>query len=309
MSGSSPFRRRLIEWAAGARDLGLHEFLRLLPTEVCSDLGAALAVAFGPRARPHWFERGRMVLAKLRPDLADPAALEAAALRIWGGMGRISAEFSVQPRFMREGRVQDARPGTLQALLDDPRPTIFCFLHLGSWEVAVMRLALLAPGRLLAIAMRPETPVQTRIMARCRARLPMEVLWMYPGIWRRVLERLRQPGGLAFIAGDEPDGGTIKAPFFGRPPRIDGNLGKMVRLAAATGARIVPIYAERRPGVRFVVHTLEPVEVAAAVSDEAVLAAVLRINALIEPVVRNLADQWLVAVGFGKDVKAIRPLD
>ena len=309
MTSPSPYRRRIAQWAAEARDLALHHVMRVLPTETCSELGARLGDSIGRKGHPGLEARGRMVLARLRRDFKDPTALDAATSRLWEGVGRVAAEFSVLRRFEREGRIRETQPGMLQALLENPAPVIFCFLHIGNWEVALMRVARLAPGRMIVVAMIPENPAQTRIVGRWRASLRTEVRWMNPGIWRPVLQRLRQPGGLAFIAGDEPDAASIGAPFFGRPPRINGNLGKMVRLAAATGARIVPIYAERRPGVRFAIHTLEPVEIAAADSDDEVLAAVLRINALIEPVVRDLADQWLVAVGFGKDVKEIRPPD
>ena len=295
-------KRRLKQGAADARDLALHHLLKLLPTQACSDLGSWMAPLMNPKAYPLLDSRGRSALARIRPDLS----LDAAMRRLWQNIGRVSAEYSVLGRMAREGRIEEAEPGRLRALLDDPRPAIFCFLHIGNWDVAHMAIALAAPGRMIALAMPSPSRAQSAIIEGARSRLPSQVLWMSPKVWRAVLEQLKTPGGLAYIAGDEPGPVTVATPFFGRRPTTEGNLGKMVRLAAATGARIVPIFAERLPGVRFRLTLLQAVEVAGGDDERGVLAEVVRINALIEPVVRSRADQWLVAIGFGRDVKELR---
>ena len=308
MSQAAPLQRRLGRWAADARDLSLHHLLRALPTETCSDMGARLSGIIGRRGHPVAVARTQAVLARIRPDLVDPADLEAATSRLWENMGRIYAEYSVLARMVPEGRVAEADPGRLGALLAGPRPVICLFLHIGNWELAGQRVADLAPWRMIAPVMPPDSPVQAGVVARWRARLPCDVRLMHPRVWREVLERLRRPGGVAFIAGDEPNETSVSAPFFGHPPRTDGNLGKIVRLAAATGALIVPIYAERKPGVRFVIETLPPTEVAAGVRGEAaVVAQVLRIDAMLEPVIRRFADQWHLPAYFGKDIKLLAP--
>ena len=96
--------------------------------------------------------------------------------------------------------------------------------------------------------------------------------------------------------------GRVHAPFFGRPPSLNGNLGKMVRLASATGARIVPVYAERRPGAHFVLHALPAMRVTADGRDrQALLDAVVKLDALLDPIVRKYSEQWYMAVEFGDD--------
>ena len=306
MSQAAPLKRRIGRWSADARDLCLHYLLRALPTEACSAVGAQLSGLIGRRGHPFALSRSRVVLSRLRPDFAEPAALEAATVRLWENMGRVYAEYSVLGRMVAEGRVTEAQPGRLAELLAGPRPVICMFLHIGNWEIAGQRVADLAPGRMIAPVMPPDSPVQAGVVARWRARLPCDVRPMHPRVWREVLERLRRPGGVAFIAGDEPNAISVSAPFFGRPPRTDGNLGKIVRLAAATGALIAPIYAERRPGVRFVIGLLPPTEVARDVKGEAaVMTEVLRLDAMIAPVIRRLADQWLITVYFGKDIKQL----
>lgn len=309
MTGAPPRARRIRRWAADARDLSLHYLMRLLPTETCSALGAWLGGAIGPRAHRLMTARAQAALSRLQPTLDRPKALEAASRGLWAGVGRVFAEYSVLGRLPGEGRIAEAQAGRLQALLADARPLILCFLHLGNWDVALMHAARMAPGRMIVVALPSESRIQTQIVGGWRRSLPMDTRWVHPGVWKAVLQRLQRPGGIAYIAADEPDGGSIGGPFLGRPPRIDGNLGKMVRLAAATGARIVPIYAERLAGVRFLVHTLPEVEVSGATDEGAVLADALRIDALIDPVVRRLADQWVIALGFGKDVKAITPTE
>jgi lauroyl/myristoyl acyltransferase len=74
----------------------------------------------------------------------------------------------------------------------------------------------------------------------------------------------------------------------------------MVRLASTTGARILPVYAERRSGARFTVHALPAIDIDADRRDAAaILESVVRLDALLDPIVRRLAEQWYMAIEFG----------
>lgn len=289
----------------------MHNALRLAPTEACSDVGARLSGSVGRRSHPVADARCRTLLARLRPDWAEtPEGLEAAVARAWENIGRCYAEYSVLARIVREGRVTEAEPGLLTELTAaGARRTIWCFLHLGNWEVVAHRLAHLTGGRGIGIGDPPPSPVRAGIFRRWHDTLPGITRSTGPGVWREVVRYLNKPDGAVLINIDEPTAASVGAPFFGRPPRTDGNISKVVRMAAAAGARLVPVYAERLPGVRFVIHALPPVEIdpAARGPGAVALAETLRVDAMIAPVIRRFADQWHMASYFGKDVEQVRP--
>jgi Kdo2-lipid IVA lauroyltransferase/acyltransferase len=303
MSGTAIQRLRLL--AEEARDLALFHGLRGLPTEVCSDLGARLGQSFGRRYHPLAEARSRLALAQLRPELADPVLLETAMTELWRNAGRTYAEFSLLRRIVREGRVTQSDPALLHSVIADPRPLILCFLHLGNWEVLGQQMGQVLPGRVGTIVLPPASRAHSLLARHRRRHLPMDFFEVNRHVWRVAGLRLRQPGGVLWLAGDEAHNGRVFAPFLGRAPVMDGNLGKMVRLASSTGARILPIYAERQPGVRFVVHALPQIMVVPDRRDaEGIREAVVQLDALLDPIVRRLAEQWYMAIEFGYDVKA-----
>jgi lauroyl/myristoyl acyltransferase len=197
--------------------------------------------------------------------------------------------------------VAQGNPDLLREAARDRRPLILCFLHLGNWEVLGEQMAHLWPGRIAAVVMPPANRAHAFIARRRRRHLPADLIEMDRHVWRAAAARLREPGGVLWLAADETHAGRVGAPFLGRPPVTDGNLGKMVRLAACTGARILPIYAERHPEARFTLHALPELTVLADRRDAAgMLEAVLHLDSLLEPVVRRLAEQWYMAIEFGQ---------
>ena len=277
------------------RDLVLHYAMRALPTEACSDVGAWLGLRLGRDGHPKAAARVPHVLTLLRPALADdPVALDAACTMVWRNVGRVFAEFSVLHRMLPEGRVRIASPDLLQEAAAGP--LILCFLHVGNWEVLGEQLAALWPGRGLGVVMPPENRAHAFIARRRRKRLDAGLLVMQPGVWRHAADWLRRPDGMLWLAADEAGGGV---PFLGRQAHQRGNLGKMVRLASLTGARILPVYAERLAGVRFVVRALPPITITADRRDPvALLAQTAALDAQLEPILRRFAEQWYMATAF-----------
>lgn len=287
------------------RDLGLHYGMRALPTAACSALGSVLGTTLGQRGHPAADARARMVLTRLRPDLAaTPAALEANLRRLWQHVGRTYAEFAAIQRIVPEGRSELCDPERLDAAYADERPLILCFVHLGNWEVLGQQVSthpLIHRGRpISAVVMPPANRAHAHIAARRRATLPVELVPMSRRVWHTVAETLRRPGGIVWLAGDEVANGRVFAPHFGRAPRIDGNLGKIVRLAAATGARVLPMYSERVGPVRFRSHVLPMLDMPRGrLDDAAIRAQVMRIDAVFDPIIRRLVTQWYMAIEFG----------
>lgn len=289
------------------RDLCLHFGMRALPTRACSDLGAWLGATLGPRGHPTADARVRALFAQLRPDLAVTlAALEANVRLLWQNVGRTYAEFAAIQRIIPEGRAFMSGQGRLEEVYADDRPVILCFVHLGNWELLARQVSaqgLIKRGRrFTAVVMPPANRAQAYIASRCRASLPVELVPMGQQVWRVVGERLRRPGGIVWLAADEAANGRVHAPHFGRRLRVTGNLGKIVRLAAATGARVLPMYNERIGTARFHSHILPVMDMPQGrLSEDELEAQVLRIDALFAPIVQRLLTQWYMAVEFGAE--------
>jgi Kdo2-lipid IVA lauroyltransferase/acyltransferase len=293
LAGPSPEARLSL---AERRDLGLYRVMRSLPVPVVSRLGAGLGQILGRRAHPAEDARVVAALRHLRCDFAEnPAALKAAQTRLWANVGRVYAEFCVLHKIVPEGRVSIDDPGTLDAVVADGRPVIVPFVHLGNWETSAIQIVYRAPGRVAAMAAPPpRNRVRARIAAMQRGRLPGKVLTVDGNVWRRALHHLEQPGGILIVAVDELGADGVSVPSMGRALEAPGNLGKLVRLAARTGAIILPLYNERLAGATFVTRLMAPLELARTLkmSAEEHRHHVARLDALYGPVVLRLIDQW-----------------
>ncbi len=300
-SGARSFRQIVPE----LRDIALHYALRGLPTEACSALGAHLGGWLGRRGHPVAASRSLTLLRTLRPDL-NTVAIETACARLWANIGRTFAEFSVIHRMLPQGRATLSDPALLDGVYADQRPLILCFVHLGNWEVLgrqVVQHPRIYPGRpFVAVVEPPGNRAHAFVAARQRGVLPVELAPMGPRVWHTVAETLRRPGGIAWLAADEFANRRVYAPHFGRRVRTDGNLGKIVRLAAATGARIMPIYNERLPGTRFVTHVGAPLEIPSGrLGAQDLATQVMRLDAIFAPIIRQHVDQWYMASEFRAD--------
>jgi KDO2-lipid IV(A) lauroyltransferase len=284
------------------RDLTLVRLMGRLPVRAVSRLGATLGQWSGRRGHPAAAARTAQALASLRPDYAaDPELLEAAQRRLWANIGRVYAEFCVLERIVREGRVSFADEALLGEVIRDGRPVIIAYVHLGNWETTGMQLATRAPHRICAMADRlPANRIQAEVAASQRARWPGSVISVNAMAWRRVLAHLQTPGGILYIAIDEHAGAGVRTPAFGRAPAVHGNLGKIVRLAARTGAIILPTYSERLPGARFRAHFLEPLYPPAGDSADTtqLQARMQALDALFAPIVLRHLDQWFGLLEF-----------
>ena len=287
---------------AELRDYAIYLGLRALPIDLCSALGAMLGRGkMGRLSRPAADARGRAAMALLRPDLATPDRIAASTDLLWGNIGRLFCEFAVLPRILASGRATMADPALFDAIYADPRPIIWCFVHTGSWEVLGGQVAnhpAVRAGRSIAgIVMPPTNRAHAKVAANQRAYMDVDLIPMDAKIWHRLAEKLSHPGGVVWLAADEIVDGVVMAPHFGRRLKPNGNMGKIVRLAAVTGARVVPIYNERRGGAHFVSHILPPLDIPRGrLGPEGVLAQVARLDAGFAPIVRRHLDQWLWTV-------------
>ena len=287
---------------AELRDISLYRVMRSLPVPLVSRIGASLGQILGRRTHPEAAARAAATIRLLRPDLArDPHTLEAAQTRLWANVGRVYAEFCVLDKIVRERRATIGDPGTLDAVLADGRPVIVAFAHLGNWETITSQIVDRAPGRLAALANPvPRNRVQAHIATLQRGRQGFTVMTIDGNVWRRAMRHLEQPGGILMVAADEQVEGRVSAPSFGRALDSRVNLAKIVRMAARTGAIILPLYSERLGGARFATQVLPPLEFARKlkIGSEEHLQQVARLDALFAPVVLRLIDQWFGLIEY-----------
>lgn len=284
---------------AEMRDLAAHYAMKTLPVPACSAAGAVLANA-ARLAFPNTHRHIKTLFAALRPGwAADPIEMERAARRCWTATGRTYAEVSVAWRMLRGGRAVFDHVERVDEAMASGRPVILLFVHTGNWEMSGMQFALRYPGRILAVYAPPTNAAHARIAMSVRRALPADFAAMSPRLWRQALRHLDRPGGVLWIAADEFTEGVVKAPFFGRPPSLDGNIGKVARLASRTGAIVVPFYSERHPGPRFTTHVLEPIRFDRADPSEGDLQKRVRqLESMLAPHVIRLIDQWYMALYY-----------
>ena len=273
--------------------------LKAVPASLSSSFGASVSPV-PRRMYPLVNRHAKALFSALRPDWrGDEAALEAALRRLWSSASRTYAEVPASHRLAVGGHVTLEHPERLDEAMASGRPVICAFVHTGNWEISGVQLACRYPGRAMAIYDPPKARSAAELVMRERRKMPAELVPMSKMVWRHALKRLRQPGGALWVPADEFAFHSVHAPFFGRPPRTDGNLGKIARLALLTDAIVVPFYGERHPGVRFTTHLLPPMRFKGNANDEAaILEAVLALDAAItEPVIRFI-DQWYMALYY-----------
>jgi KDO2-lipid IV(A) lauroyltransferase len=150
-----------------------------------------------------------------------------------------------------------------------------------------------APGRLGGMAVPlPSNRARAQIAAMQRGRLGADVMAIDGNVWRRAVQHLEQRRGVLFVAADEQAEGHVSTPSCGRA--LEGNLAKIVRIAARTGAIILPLYSERLASATFITHVLPPVEFPQKLKLDKDLQRqqVAHLDALFSPVVLRLLDQW-----------------
>lgn len=273
-----------------AVDLGVHFGLKVLPTDLCSAVGAWL----GGFAIPRWHQgavrKARRNLVRLLPDATEEER-EAILRRNWENQGRMMTEFSIIGRLARPSRRVVWH--NVEAVVEAKKkgPVIMVGLHLGNWEI-------LGP-KLVELGFEPSanyTPPTGRARAWIADRLRVKLGYrlMPPGKdGIRPAIKILKGGGVISIFCDEGFAGKIRGPFFDRPAHLEGNLAIVVRLARHSGATICPGYILRKDGANFEAFALDPIVLPPEETPgERLIDDVLLLNSVIEPVIRAHLDQW-----------------
>lgn len=264
-------------------------WMRHAPNRLAHGYGTLVARHLAHRLYPEVGQRARENLRRLRPDLDEAAAMEA----VWDNLARTLLEAPRCRRLHREGRVEVVGAEHLSH-----RPLLFAGLHLSSWELFAPTIVATGtdPG---IIVQPPPNAYRARVLEEERARAGVRRLPLYRDGTRPALQELRRPDGVLGMFLDENMNGRVGAPSLGRGPRQGGNIEQIAKLARVTGAAIVVGYVVRLPEApdppRFRMTFLPPIWVAKSRDREAdIRQAVDRIDALIDPIVRDNITQWFM---------------
>lgn len=287
----------------GGLDHLLHTVAPVIGIDGASALGAAIARRTIPRHHPDWVQRADAALARLRPEF-DAHGRAAMLDRRHAAIGRVMMEFAVMPQLVQQGRLRIDRADRLRAALQDDGPVILAALHLGNWELSTSAAVLhrlagsSGPVRPVhAIYQPPRSRFRHRLAVRARHRIGTSLL--PPGrAAAPAAMRVLRDRGLVWLALDDYRDRQVNGPLLGRPAGRHGNLAVAVRLAAATGARVVPIYVVRDGGAWFTLKVLaEPADWSARLADARagdIRPAVRALNARVEGPVRDHLEQWFM---------------
>lgn len=270
------------------------KLLSVLPIAWCSAIGFWLGTIVGPRNRIR-DGRVRHNLRLLRPDLAAPEVVDATVRRFWGDMGRVMTEFAVLDRIYRSDRIAIVGAEHLEAVRLTGRPRIGLFVHLGNWEVIAQALDTLGENW-RQVAQPLVNPYRYRIAVEGRKRHAAR--YIVPGVKAggQILNHLRD-NGLLSLAGDEYLKGELLAPSFGRPVRLDGNLGRIANLAKMADALVCPYFCVRTGGAHFQLTILPAIQLEWGGEDE-LRRAVERLDAAVAEIIVAHLDQWLMLDNF-----------
>ncbi|MBO1073930.1 lysophospholipid acyltransferase family protein [Roseomonas marmotae] len=281
---------RLLRQVDRVKDIGLHEGMRLLPTPVVSALGAQLAMLGSHFRQRRMVENAMRALSYLRPEL-DEAARRDMALLYLRNMGRVFSEFSCLHRVWDEGRITVVGGENITV----PN-AVLALVHTGNWEAEIAAIRGIGL-RMRSIYQPLSNKTQIGIAMRVRRSLGNDAIPGDAKAMREALRVLARGDTMIGLYVDEYKGGRVNAPAFGRPPAPRGNISMAARLAARAGVPVVPAYMLRvGEAARFTAHFLPPITPSGdAEADQAAIEAVL------EPVVRQHLDQWLMLYAFRPD--------
>jgi phosphatidylinositol dimannoside acyltransferase len=272
--------RRLARWGSS----GPEWFVRVSPPIV-----GVVTCAFAS-------ERRRVVLANLRRVRGRRGALRdrADVARTFASYASCLAEVLGADTVRRRRPPEAVVSGEphFAAALAAGRGVVFATAHTAGWETVGSILSR-SRGLRLMIAEQPERDPRARAI-QDRARTAEGVLVVHVGedpLAALPLARHLRDGGAVALQIDRVPAGqrARRVTLFGVPARIpEGPL----RLAAVTGAPIVPIFAARTGYRRYTVHLEPPIRLSRGADDAELDAAAQTLASSLERVVRARPTQW-----------------
>lgn len=280
-SKRSPIRNR-IEWIAVRLLLAILARAPKSAAVAIAGAGTRLLDRFVPRLR----RIGRINLAFALPD-RGPQEHEAILDGVFRSIARILVVFARFPRLTKDNIgewIHYEGFEHFEEALRRGKGALFYTAHLGNWELSAFAHGLLAEP--MAVVVRPlDNPLLDALAQRYRALGGNQVIAKKDA---RPLLRTLAANRAAGILADQnatPDEGVF-VEFFGKSACAHAGF---VRLAAHTGATVIPGYAlweETRQ--RYVLRFFEPVPMSGDAATDT-----QRLHTHLEAVIRQYPDQWL----------------
>lgn len=294
--GDSAARRRWAEyWLAeplgGGLELAAYYLFRVLPIGLCSRLGAARGRYVGA-TRKRVQDQARQALTLIAPALS-PTEVDALLCQLHRNSGRALLETLVMDRIWRGGHVAVLPEQRRQSLKDPSQSRIFVSVHTSNLgDLLGMCLMQLIGSRGMTVSRKQPNRFRQHLSEKLRSKHGAAVL--EPGLrtTRELLEHLRGPGGAILIHLDEARGKQIYFPTFGRPMPYGSNLSLAIRLSAATGAPLTPVYMERTSGTRFRLHICDDLPAPAPRDETSHDMIAGRLDRMFADIVRRHLDDW-----------------
>ncbi len=215
-----------------------------LSVERASDLSGAIWRLVAPRLKRH--ARARQHIAAALPEFS-PARREAILLEMWENLGRTFAEAFRMADIAKEGRISVEQPEVLAKIAAQGGAGVFCFAHLGNWELGGVPATTLGM-KPAGIYQKAHNPLVDAAILNMRQAVSGGGVWPKGNEGARKMLRHVRDGGALFIMADMPMHDGVPVTFFGRPAPTSGFPALVARqfqrpLFVANMARL--------PGVRF----------------------------------------------------------
>ncbi|MEN0087537.1 MAG: hypothetical protein AAF737_03775 [Pseudomonadota bacterium] len=281
---------------------------RRLPLPMLDALGGSMGRFASRKTRRPRRDDMDVVLPHLFPRL-DRRSIERLIDRNWSYIGRSMLRIGNLPKIVRQVPTDIRGFDQIIEMSADNQPYILAFVHLGLWELLVLQTAQIGRPP-LAIYQAPASKVRTEIALQTRSEAYLERYAQYHRVSSEdEAERQRQVardimlegsrratgsvlkalhnGGSAWFAADECVNGHIHGPWFGKLDRRSGNISVVARLAAKTGAAIVPCWSiETGDGYQL---NFEPSFVSNDVDE-----LMDRLSAVLSPKIEAHYEQWFM---------------
>jgi len=271
--------------------VGGYRLLGLLPLDVASNIGGALARLVGPRLPVT--RRARRNLERFLPELGQ-AGIEAAIVEMWDNLGRTAAEYPHLKNFRIDGpdaRVDASGAEHIRAAEAAGRPIIFYAGHFANWEMGTVAAAGFGVPVYLVYREANNRHVET-LFREGRGGIAGGLIPKGKRGAKLAMEALKAGKALGMLLDQKMNDG-VAVPFFSVPA--------MTAPAAAAFAlrydcALLPVRIERLGrAARFRVRVGAAMDVAAFAGDAAArqMQILTAINADLERWIRARPGQWL----------------
>ncbi len=260
----------------------------LMPLDLASALGGALARTVGPRLTIT--RRAERNLRRAIPELSG-AEVRATLRGMWDNLGRVVAEYPHLGDFADDpgpDRVEVVGGEHYRRLRDGGKSGIFISAHYGNWEINAATAKW--NGILAFLVYRaPNNPLVDPLITGARSHVARGSIAKGGSGAREIIAAIREGTHLGILVDQKMNDG-IPVPFFGRDAMT---APAAAELALRYGLPIVPVRSERLHGAHFRITIEPPLEIRPTGDRQRdVLDIMTRINAIFERWIRERPDHW-----------------